>query len=112
MKQPKLYRAVYIAVWFESPRLVCGEYEPAISIEYYKARQALNESGERVWVLIDRLPSERDAGCIIEPNFDEWHYQNPKPFIPNLTRTIKPTIKEKKEAEEWMRSFDEMGLPF
>ena len=112
MNQPKLYRAVYIAIWFEYARMVYGDYEPVISVEYFKARQALNERGERVWVLIDQLPSERDAGCIIEPDFDEWHYQNPKPYCPNLTRTRKPTIKEKKEAEEWMRSFDEMGLPF
>ena len=112
MKQPKLYRAVYIAVWFERPMMIYGDYEPSISIEYYKARQALNEKGERVWVLIDRLPSERDAGCIIEPNFDEWHHKNPKPFMPNLTRTIKPTIKEKNEAKIWSEMFGYEEFPY
>jgi hypothetical protein len=110
VKQPKLYRQVYIAVWFENARIVCGHYDPSVSIEYFKARQALDENKQRVWVLIDELPSEKEANCMIEPDFDNWHYKNPKPYIPNLTRTPQPTIKEKREATERMKSFYSWSL--
>jgi hypothetical protein len=101
MELPKLYRQVYIAVWFEQPRMAFGEYDPAISIEYFKARTALNESREVVWVLIDELPDERDFKCMIVPDFNDWHYKNPKPYKPNLTRGATPTIKEINNDFDW-----------
>jgi len=108
-KLPKLYRSVYIPVWFECPRLVCGEYDPSISIEYYRARVCLSADGEKIWRFIDNPPTEEECKCMVDYDFNDWKESHPDRYIPNLTRQAYPSLREQRKAKaEW----NLFGLPF
>lgn len=107
---PKLYRTVYVPVYFEQPRVVWGEYDPWMNVYYHKARMALNENGEREWYFVEKPPTEQEIKCYIECEFDEWYDKHPEPIKEVWRSKQMPPIKEQRELENFSLMFSDFPI--